>query len=342
MSVAINPSVDPDGPRPNFRSGRLLLVPRHDPAAYRVPRITDVEFLLQSLTGRDIAILNALYHYRYLDLGQLLELFFSSRSRSDRRMKWLKDQHLVHQWLALEPPGWRRRDSVFLLSVYGAAVLAGCRGEKPQPIIRQAQEARDRAFHLQHDLEANGFFVDIASASRHRPEEGLYHWVGEDGCRQRYREQGVDLAPDGWGRYLTGTGDVVFLLEWDRATSSPHRLRRKIDVYVRHFFGRAEAELNNVLFVTPNAAREDVVQRAARQVRDQRPRRACCTFWTTSLDHLRRVGVLGPAWLGVGDRATDRVSLPLLPAYPRSAREVPRCVAKRQWWEHRPSAADGP
>src|SRR5712691_9933090 len=166
MTDAMNPNAGTDGalalsnsgvqaqPGRTFRSGRLLLIRQHDPAAYTVPRARDVEFLLASLTGRDVAILNALLHYRYLDLGQLEALFFTSKRRCERRLKWLREQHLIHQWLAMEPPGWRRRDSVLLLSAFGAAVLADCRDEAARPLVRRAQEARDHAFHLQHDLEA--------------------------------------------------------------------------------------------------------------------------------------------------------------------------------------------
>ena len=50
------------------------------------------------------------------------------------------------------------------------------------------------------DLEANGFFVDLATAWDRYSEAGLYHWVGEEDCRRRYRAQ---LAPGG---------------EWDRGT----------------------------------------------------------------------------------------------------------------------------
>ncbi len=347
MRPDMGPNLDTDGalarstadlpsqPSRTFRSGRLLLIRQHDASAYRVPRPRDFEFLLGALTGRDVAILTALAQYRYLDLGQLQELFFTSRRRCERRLKWLRDQHLVHQWLAMEPPGWRRRDSVLLLSAYGAAVLAACRDEPARSLVRQAQEARDHAFHVVHDLEANGFFVDLATASRSRREEGLYHWVGEEGCRQLYREQGADLAPDGWGRYLTPAGEIVFLLEWDRATSSPHRIRRKADIYVRHFLGRAGAELNHVLFVTPNAAREETVRQAIQQVLDRRPRRSCCSFWTTDVLRLGRVGVLGDAWLGVDGRAAERAALSHFAAHVRSARDPRSCLGKPGWWDGR-------
>src|SRR6266571_224383 len=114
MSDATNPNASTDGalalsasgapaqPSRTLRSGRLLLVRQHDPTAYSVPRPRDVEFLLASLTGRDVAILNALLHYRYLDLGQLEALFFTSKRRCERRLKWLREQHLLHQWLAME------------------------------------------------------------------------------------------------------------------------------------------------------------------------------------------------------------------------------------------------
>lgn len=321
-----------------IRSGRLLLRRVEDPAAERAPRLCDVEYLLTALTARDVAILTALHQHRCLDVGQIERLFFSGRRRCELRLRRLRQEHLVHQWLAHEPPGWRRRESIQFLSVSGATVLAGCLGQPTHSFVRRARLAREGGLHVVHDLEANGFFIDLAVAAREQPYQGLYHWVGEESCRLTYRGRGAALSPDGWGRYLTATGEITFMVEWDRGTESPRRLRDKVETYARHFTGRDDAHLNHVLFVVPDRAREETLTAIVAAVREPRRQRACCSFWTADAPTLHTDGVLSGIW-----RGDDGSRLPLraMAAHPRSARLAAHSVAKPGWWEHRPGGSEG-
>ena len=321
-----------------IRSGRLLLRTAADPTADRSPRQRDVEYLLAALTTRDVAILNALHQHRYLDVGHVERLFFSGNRRCELRLQRLRQEHLVRQWLAHEPPGWRRRKSIQLLSVFGATVLAGCLGQPAHAFVRRARLAGEGGLHVVHDLEANGFFIDLALASRELPDQGLYHWVGEESCRLTYRSQGAALSPDGWGRYLTGSGEIVFMVEWDRGTESLRRLRDKVQTYARHFLGRDDAYLNHVLFVVPDRAREEALTTILASVREPRRHRACCSFWTTDAGTVRQHGALGAVW-----RAGDESRLPLtaMAAHPISSRLAAFSVAKPGWWEHRPGGSEG-
>ena len=162
---------------------------------------------------------------------------------------------------------------VLLNSVRGAGILAATRDQDARPYTTRAREAAEHCLHLVHDLGANGFFTSIAATARHLEGEGLYHWMGEAGCRREYRVRGARITPDGWGRYLTPEGDVVFLLEWDRATEFPKQLETKVSGYVTHYRGRERAERNNVPFVAAGARRDDPSRRALPNPR--RARRAC-------------------------------------------------------------------
>src|SRR3989442_376262 len=89
---------------------------------------------------------------------------------------------LLNSKPALAQPGRIPRPSIFLLSWRGARVLAQLAGASPDPFVKRAEHARNRAFHVLHDIEANAFFVALAAASRSLRHQGLYHWVGERGC----------------------------------------------------------------------------------------------------------------------------------------------------------------
>ncbi len=196
-------------------STRPLLLHENNPLANAALSLQELTRLAGSLTQRDLAILMSLEAYRYLNLHQLELLFFPSSRSAQIRLKQLKDHGLLQRWKVIEPPGITRRPSVFLLSPRGARVLAASRSEDPRSLVRQARMAELHCLNVTHDLEANGFFVDLALASRDLPDQGLYHWVGEAAMRIAFRNgkrrsrlgEGAP-ASDGWGRFLTARGHV--------------------------------------------------------------------------------------------------------------------------------------
>jgi Replication-relaxation len=294
--------------------------------------------LLGHLRSRDVAILIALHQYRYLDREQIQVLYFAKNARpSQRRLKILKDLGLVDRWIRLEPPSLTRGQSILMLTPKGARVAALARREDPAPYIRRAIDAREHCFHVIHDIEANDFFVAVAAASRNRSNEGLYHWAGEETLRAVMRQRGSAAAPDGWGRYLTPSGEITFHLEWDRGTEAPQRLRTKIAAYVDYFADKRDADLSNLLFVAPGTDREQVI---ADQVGALLPVAGpSCTVWTSTAERLRELGALGRVWVRVGDTSMSGISE--MPARPRSTRPVIACIAKPDWWNRRPAGGEG-
>lgn len=316
------------------------LVPDASPRSTALPTQRETDQLLRRLTNRDLAILTAMDQYRYLDQAQIQALYFPSARACQLRTAWLRSQGLIHRWLRLRPQTWRRHPSVLAASVRGAWLLAISRGLDPRAGIRRSRHALAHRFHLLHDLEANGFFIDVATASRSLEGEGLYHWVGEWGCREIYRSRGAAFAPDGWGRYLSPSCEVVFLLEWDRGTESPQRIGLKASQYVTYFGGRRDAHLNNVLFVVDHDLREQSMREAvAAQFKSASV--SCCGFLTTNRDLLASHGPLGPVWLAVrSSPSSPRLRLVDLPAWPRSTRMADDCIAKSNWWMRRPGGAE--
>src|SRR5215472_4169103 len=171
--------------------------------------------------------------------------------------------------------GLRRRTSVFLLTDLGAALVAAYRKLDSKAVVRRSFYTAERERTLDHTLETNGFWVRLAAATRDLPGQGLYHWVGDDAMRRNHQERGVDLAPDGWGRYLVVGGEVRFSLEWDRGTEPPQRLSRKALAYLAQSGGSRGA---SVLVVVPGQTREASVRTAIARVLPGRP---SVRFWTT-------------------------------------------------------------
>jgi hypothetical protein len=224
-----------------------------------------------------------------------------------------------------------------VLAAAGARVLAHRNSADPRPLIARARHARERAFHVLHDLEANGFFVSLAAASGNRLDEGLYHWLGEATCREGRAAEGAP-ASDGWGRYLMPDRELVFDLEWDRGTEHERRLRQKVRSYVKYFGGRRGAHRHHVLWVVPGDAREGEVADAIASVHTSS--RECCSFWTTSIARLTADGPLGPIWQPA-PKPGDLIAFADMAGMPRVRRRVEDSIGKPAWWERRPGGGEG-
>jgi Replication-relaxation len=310
-------------------------------AAFSDARLTrqDVIALRRSLLARDVCVLSLLAQHRYLTTSLIQALAFPSLRSAQKRLQWLALQGLVVRGDQLEPTNgrWRRHSSVFMLSERGATVVAACQGLDPKPFIRRAWVTAHRILHLEHTLEANAFFVALAEASRDRPNEGLYHWIGDDSMRANFQARGIDLAPDGWGRYLVGEREITFMLEWDRGTELPQRISAKAAAYAEGYAGRPY-DSDHVLFVAPSTRRESTIRTAiVHAVRHAEQER----FWTASVDLLHLEGTLGMVWSRVGVTAAERALLAMLPGPPTDGTATHACIAKTAWWKHRPWAGEG-
>ncbi len=328
---------------PDSNSGRLrTVIPRRstltrDASSRSTTALTDHELsvILRSLGGRDLAVLLALHHHRYLHTGQISALFFGDLRHAQRRLLALADMRLIHRWPRSQAPRLTHLHSAALISRQGAALLAGRLGQDLRPFIRRADDAWDNCFHVDHDLEANAFFIQLARSCRDNSFEGLYHWLGEATCRSIYRTRGARIVPDGWGRYIHPLGEVSFFLEWDRATEGAQRLRGKVGFYADHFLGRTGAALKHVLFVVPSPTREELVSAV---IRDRLPADTTCSFWTTNALSLDSDGSLGRIWAPAGEG--KRFALTELPGRPAAGRPVEDCVGKPRWWERRPGGSE--
>jgi hypothetical protein len=324
--------------------------------------LEDTSRLLRSLTQRDVAILQALHDYRYLNTLQIQQLFFHGIRSTQMRLQFLSNHGLIYRWQMIDPPGLTRRPSLLLLTSRGGRLLAEFRGHSPWSYIRRAKDARDHCWHVTHDLEANGFFVDLALASRLQVDQGLLLWIGEESSRSTRRvwakERRRPIAtPDGEGFYFARGRVVSFDLEWDRGTESVSRLRAKLRTYVGFYQDTKGADREHVLFVLHRNSREELLHHAAHELfgigRD------CCRFWTTTVERIDHVGPLGPLWAAVGrpDSAKDddeepcdakpvdlrrlhRKRLTELPARETSRRTIADCIGRGSWWERRPGGGE--
>ncbi|PZS33217.1 MAG: hypothetical protein DLM58_08240 [Pseudonocardiales bacterium] len=312
--------------------GRTIFVrPKDwDPEA-GVPGTLAGELLRDRSRARDMAVLACLGQHHYLTTGHVQALFYNTPRKAQKQMRKLEEWELVVRWHQMEPReigGWRKHPDVFLLTARGAAVLAHYMRAEPRPLIRRAFSAFHYAFHVDHALGTNGFFASLVGTSRELPDQGLYHWLGDDGVRRAFQDRDPELAPDGFGRYLTAEAEIGFHLEWDSGTEPPQRLRAKARAALA-------AARGHVLWVAPWPAREQTIRSAVERESGGRS----ASFQTTHAGLLRKWGPLGPVWQGL-DRGRRR-QLADLPGRARSELQVEDCLGRPGWWERRPGGTEG-
>ncbi len=345
-------SATPAGPGRSLIPTHPIILRDLPPHSDSHPTQTQLSRLHRTLNQRDLVILQALYDYRYLNTLQVQELFFPSLRSCQMRLQVLHHQGLLYSWKVIETPGVRRRHSLLLISARGARVLANWHGEDPRAYVERSHDARDHCWHATHDLEANQFFVSLAAQSRPRPDEGLLIWFGEEQVRAERRQAAHEdkrpiPTPDGTGIYMVSEAQIIFDLEWDRATESLARVRGKIRSYVGYFEHYRGADLHHVLFVVPTDDREDKLQYTIWRERPWLQSKECCSFWTTTAYRLRLWGPLGAIWLRADIQATEppapsvtklrmRTAFNQLPPIRPDERPIADCIGKPAWWERRP------
>ncbi|PZR85314.1 MAG: hypothetical protein DLM67_26050 [Candidatus Nephthysia bennettiae] len=278
---------------------------------------------------RKLAMLTCLSQHRWMTTTEVEALFFTSSRGAQRQLRRLEEWGLVHRGHRTDPHvggNWRKYPDLFLLSARGAWVLAHSQRTEPQELIRRAFYAFSNRLHILHGVGVNDFFASLVRASRELPDQGLYHWVGDDSTRRKFQEQGEDIAPDGWGRYLTESEEIYFYLEWDRGTEPSARLRAKA--------AAADHAGHHVLWVAPSPAREQGIRSALQASNSQG------TSWTTHIGQLQEHGPLGEIWQpGPGDGHRQRLTE--LPGRPRSERQLEDCLGRPGWWLRRPGGTEG-
>jgi len=290
----------------------------------------------QPLTVRESAILMALDQYRRLDREHIAGLFGQSERKARRTLEKLLWRGLIHRWPLAQPLGVWPTPCTYALTSSGARHAAGIRDLDPRPITERARRAREQVFHLRHDLEANGFFVQVAAGARDLADQGLYQWLGETSCRVAHEREGSPTS-DGWGRYLLADREITFDLEWDRGTEHARRIREKARGYVTYFRGRRDAALHHVLFVAPTRMREGELHDLVEPVLPKYV--SLCGMWTTAIETASSLGWTGRVWIEIGGERR-RHAFADLAGHPRSERLAADCIAKARWWERRPGGGE--
>lgn len=218
----------------------------------------------ERLTGNDRQVLDVLNSV-HLATGQQIRQHIwgegSSAARSARRQLAKLTALRVVSRIDRRPGGVRSGQGgyAYLLDVVGQYLTE-------TPSRRRRPRQPGLAF-VDHMSAVAGCYVTVHQLHRCQQLE-LIHFEGEPGCwREFYGPGGAPriLKPDAFVITASGEWEDRWLLEVDRGTESPSRIRAKADAYVSYWrSGREQADggvFPKVLFVAPDERRVDQLVR---------------------------------------------------------------------------------
>jgi Replication-relaxation len=239
------------------------------------------------LTNRDRSLCQDLFEHRVLTAHQIGDLYFPSGHTARRRLVELYRLAVLDRF---RPPALGSAPNHYVLDELGARVVAAERGLEFNELRFRKEDVDQLPYRreLPHLVETNGFFTRIALACRQDPNYRLAEWWSERRCRSRW---GNIVLADGFGILRGPQGECSFLLEFDRGTESPARLRLKLPPYERVALLHDRPHV--ILFCFPNAVREASVRRGLHP-----PGMALATAsWDRFVEE-----PLGPVWLAIDEQ----------------------------------------
>jgi hypothetical protein len=181
------------------------------------------------LTERDRSILTMIYRHRVFTTDQLAEMFFDNINTAQHRLTTLYQLRLVERFQPIDRH-YVSQPYHYVLDQLGAMVVAAEAGRDPDETHWQYEKALaiGRSQRLAHMVGTNGFFSALLAEGRHRDDGGLSLWWSERHCANQFNEI---ARPDGLGAWEERDAQVIFCLEYDRATETLERLEKKLKSY---------------------------------------------------------------------------------------------------------------
>jgi len=167
-------------------------------SAKRIPgqATTDFTSLYDRLTGRDMAIVEALSRHRVFTSDMLTELFFPSGWSARSRILTLTEMEILARFRQDNRAAYR-----YTLGYWGAAIFAWKRRETPPTKKAVAANIHRLAVsgHRAHLEGVNAFFVDLTAGARAHGGLKVKEWLCEEEAAALFLGK---IRPDGAARLV--------------------------------------------------------------------------------------------------------------------------------------------
>ena len=256
------------------------------------------------LTERDREIIRALYRFRFLTSSQLANMFFTSKSKADRRLRELFDYGFLDR--IDRPTTGGRAELIYALWKEGATLLSTEQGALKADLLWKPSKNKVRPERLQHELDIVSFRLAVDSSVIAAPGVSWLFWQDRHEIVSRKswellntgssKSGRLKLIPDAFLGLQMPKGKTVFFLELDRGAEAPRVFRDKLLVYQLAFERSLVQKATGlkafrVLTVTPDERRLQVLLKLATAMRHP------LLFWFTTIDMIKVADILsGGVW----------------------------------------------
>ena len=191
------------------------------------------------LTDRDREIVRTVYRFRFLTSSQLVEMFFPSKSKADRRLRELFDHGYLDR--IDRPTTGGKAELIYALWKEGAKLLCAEQGIAKGDLNWKPSRNNIRPERQQHELDIVSFHLAMDRSVRETPGVSWMFWKDrQEIVSQKSWELSnvgsskggkLKLIPDAFFGLQTPKGKTVFFLEVDRGTEAPRVFREKLLAY---------------------------------------------------------------------------------------------------------------
>jgi predicted transcriptional regulator len=257
------------------------------------------------LTDRDQEIIRTVYRFRFLTSNQLTRMFFSSKSKADRRLRELFDHGYLDR--IDRPTMSGKAELIYALWKKGAELLCAEQGIPRANLNWKPSRNNIRPERLQHELDIVSFHLAMDRSVNATPGVSWLFWqnrqeiIGQKSWELSNVGQSkngkLKLIPDSFFGLQTPKGKTIFFLEVDQGTEAPRVFREKLLAYQLAFERGLVQKVTalkafRVLMVTPDERRLQALLKLAAVTRHP------LLFWFADNGTLNRTDVLtGACWL---------------------------------------------
>ena len=256
------------------------------------------------LTERDREIVRALFRFRFLTSRQLADMFFTSKSKADRRLRELFDHGFLDR--IDRPTTGGRAELIYAIWKEGAKLLSAEQEMQKADLPWKPSKNKVRPERLQHELDIVSVHLAVDSSVIATPGVSWLFWQDRQEIVSRKswellntgssKTGRLKLIPDAFFGLQMPKGRTVFFLELDRGTEAPRVFRDKLLVYQLAFERGLVQKATGlrafrVLTVTPEERRLQALLKLATAMRHP------LLFWFTTIDMIEVADILsGEAW----------------------------------------------
>ncbi len=227
------------------------------------------------LQPRDLAILQDVAEFRFLNSPQILALHEGGKRNLLRRLSALFELGFLDRPKHQASARLVSSHFVYSLGREGAKTLTGNAGER-ETMFRRLNESERTLPLIAHSLMISQFRVCLTLALKKYPHIKLTRWIQGNDLKQALRRSGEHpaLVADAFFVLETETQSYPCFLEADRATMTEERFTNKLRMYWKQsreegFNKSLGIPKFRVLTITPNSRRAENLRQAGKKADDK-------------------------------------------------------------------------